>query len=107
MRVAKFNVPVFMLTKFLDFINKQGLKSTIVSKKEEIYQIEIPFMIGQAPIIGEMEELVEVLAILVLGSVTALSRLVTMTESIQSKKSGNQKQTIKKVVFSKILLSKM
>ena len=68
MRVAKFTVPVFVLTEFLDYINKKELKSTIVSKKANMYNIEIAYTKEQAPVIDEMEELVDVLVVLTLVS---------------------------------------
>lgn len=64
MRAAKFNVPVLVLPEFLDYVNTKGLKSTIVSKKDDVYTIEIPYTKEQAPIIDEMEELVKVLVVL-------------------------------------------
>ena len=76
MRTAKFIIPVSVLTEFLDYINSQGLKSTIVSRKEDVCDIEIAYTKEQAHIIDDMEEFVNLLVGLVLASITALAYLV-------------------------------
>ncbi len=76
MRTAKFIIPVSVLTEFLDYINRQGLKSTIVSRIEDVCNIEIAYTKEQAHIIDDMEEFVSLLLGLVLASITALAYLV-------------------------------
>lgn len=86
MRVAKFTVPVFVLTEFLDYVHTKGLKSTITSKKQDVYTIEIAYTKEQAPIIDEMEELVDILVVLTIVSLSALSYLVAATKKSPPKK---------------------
>ena len=76
MRTAKFIIPVSVLTEFLDYINSQGLKSTIVSRIEDVCDIEIAYTKAQEHIIDDMEEFVNLLVGLVLASITALACLV-------------------------------
>jgi hypothetical protein len=101
MRVAKFTVHVLVLTEFLDYINKKGLKSTIVSKKADVYNIEIAYTKEQAHIIDEMEELVDVLVVLTLVSLSALSYLAAAVQKRQPKKPAPLKTTGKKHCFFK------
>lgn len=107
MRVAKFNIPVFMLTEFLNYIHTIGLKSTIVSKKEDVYHIEIPYTKEQASLIGDMEELVDILVVLTIASLSALSYLVEASRKSQPKKSIPTRRTIhKKHCFFKDFVAK-
>ena len=101
MRIAKFTVPVVVLTEFLDYINSRGLKSTIVSKKEDVYHIEIPYTKEQESIIDEMEELVDVLVALVAISITALSYLAIEVQKNRTKKSTTVKSVNKNYCFFK------
>lgn len=101
MRVAKFNVPVFVLTEFLDYINTKGLKSTIVSKKDDMYNVEIAYAKEQAHIIDEIEELVDVLGILALVFISALSYLVAATQKSRPKKTASSKNDNRKHCFFK------
>ena len=106
MRNAKFNVPVIVLPEFLDFINSKGLKSTIVSKKDDVYNVEIPYTKEQAHIIDEMEELVEVLVVLTVVTLSALSILAAASQNQQAKKRSPSKTLNKNHCFFKDLLLK-
>ncbi len=103
MRVAKFTVPVLVLTEFLDYINAIGLKSTIVSKQADAYNIEVPYTKEQAPLIEDMKELVDVLVVLVLASLSALSSLATAAQKRQVKKPAPLKTVNKKYRFNAFL----
>ena len=76
MRTAKFTVPVSALTGFLEYVHTKGLKSTITSKKEEKYIIQISYTKEQTPIIEELQELIKVLGVLFLASIQTLIDLL-------------------------------
>ena len=56
MRTAKFNVPVEVLTDFLDAVSEKELNSTVVSKTEDVYHIEVDFDKDESSSIDELEE---------------------------------------------------
>ena len=56
MRTAKFNVPVEVLTDFLDAVSDKELNSTVVSKTEDVYHIEVDFDKEESSSIDELEE---------------------------------------------------
>ncbi len=56
MRTAKFNVPVEVLTDFLDAASDKELNSTVVSKTEDVYHIEVDFDKDEYSSIDELEE---------------------------------------------------
>jgi hypothetical protein len=99
MRTAKFNVHVCGLTEFLNYINSQGLKSTIVSKKDDVYNIEITYTREQAPIIAEMEELVDVLIVLASAFTAVLTYLAAAFQKRGTNKPAPSKTVNKKHCF--------
>lgn len=101
MRIAKFNVPVSVLTEFLDYIDAKGLKGTIISKKDDMSSIEIPYTKEQASIIDELEELVNVLVVVTMASLTALSYLLVAAQKNQPQKNTSSKAGNRKVCFFK------
>jgi hypothetical protein len=101
MRTAKFNVPVSVLTEFQYFINAKGLKSTIASKKDDVCNIEIPYTKEQVSIIDELEELVNVLVVVTMASMTALSYLIAAAQKSQPPKKTSSKATNEKPCFFK------
>ena len=100
-KTAKFNIPVSMLTEFIDFINSQGLKGTILSKKDDMYNIEIPDTKEQSYIIKGMTELVGVFTTLALVSLSVLSSLAAAAQNSQAKKPAPAKAVNKKYCFFK------
>ena len=56
MRTAKFNVPVEVLTDFLDAVSDKELNSTVVSKTEDVYHIEVDFDKEESSSIDAIEE---------------------------------------------------
>jgi hypothetical protein len=101
MRIAKFNVPVSVLTEFQYYINAKGLKSKIISKKDDMCNIEIPYTKEQASIIDELEELVNVLVVVTMASMTALSYLIAAAQKSESHKNTSSKATNGKACFFK------
>ena len=61
MRTAKFDVPVEVLTEFIDAVCDKELNSTIVSRTEQEYNIEIDYGKEEERIIDELEEELETL----------------------------------------------
>ena len=98
-KTAKFNIPISVLTEFIDFINSQGLKGTIVSKKDDMYNIEIPYTKEQAYIIEGMKELAEVFSTLALVSLSVLSSLAAAGQNSQAQKPAPAKTVNKKHCF--------
>ncbi len=56
MRTAKFNVPVEVVTDFLDAVSEKELNSKVVSKTEDVYHIEVDFDKEESSSIDELEE---------------------------------------------------
>jgi hypothetical protein len=56
MRTAKFNVPVEVLTDFLDAVSDKELNSTVVSKTEDVCHLEVDFDKDESSSIDELEE---------------------------------------------------
>lgn len=56
MRTAKFNVPVEVLTDFLDAASDKELNSTVVSKTKDVYHIEVDFDKDESSSVDELEE---------------------------------------------------
>lgn len=56
MRIAKFDVPAEVLAEFIDAVCDKELKSTIVSRTEDEYNIEIDFDKNDVDKIDELEE---------------------------------------------------
>jgi hypothetical protein len=59
MRTSKFDVPVEVLTEFLDASCDKGLNSTIVAHAEDEYTIEIDYEKAESSLIDELEEILE------------------------------------------------
>jgi hypothetical protein len=59
MRTSKFDVPVEVLTDFLDASCDKGISSTIVSRTRNEYKIEIDYEKEEASLIDELEEELE------------------------------------------------
>ncbi len=84
-RTAKFDIPVNALTEFIDFINNQGLKATVLSKNDDLYKIEIPYTKEQSHIIEGLKDLIDVLTALAIVSVSVLASLATPARNSQAK----------------------
>jgi hypothetical protein len=84
-RTAKFDIPANALTEFIDFINMQGLKPRILSKKDDMYKIEIPYTKEQSHIIEGINDLLYVLTTLALASLAALASLSAAAKNNQTK----------------------
>jgi hypothetical protein len=104
-RIIKFTVPASVLTEFLDYINSKGLKSTIGSKKEDMYEIEVAYTKEQEPIIDEMEALVGVLVVLALASLSALSYLAEAAQKSPVQNTALEKPADKKQFLFKDFVS--
>ena len=89
-RTAKFDIPANALTEFIDFINMQGLKPSILSKKDDMYKIEVPYTKEQSHIIEGINDLLYVLTTLALVSLTALASLAAAAKSNQAKTSSDR-----------------
>jgi hypothetical protein len=61
MRTSKFDVPVEVLTEFLDASCDKGMNSTIVSRSRNEYNIEIDYEKEETSLIDELEEELETL----------------------------------------------
>jgi len=59
MRTSKFEVPVEVLTDFLDASCDKGMNSTIVSRNRNEYNIEIDYEKEETSLIDELEEELE------------------------------------------------
>lgn len=91
MRVAKFKIPVSVFPEFLKYTQPLGLKSTVISTKEEMYEIEIPFTKEQNSLIDELEQLIEVFLLVSVIGIVALYAL------IEEAKKQSKEKTIAKV----------
>jgi len=56
MRIAKFDVPAEVLAEFIDAVCDKELNSTVVSRTEDEYNIEIDFDKDDVDKIDELEE---------------------------------------------------
>jgi hypothetical protein len=61
MRTSKFDVPVEVLTDFLDAACEKEMNSTIVSRKRDEYSIEIDYEKEETSLIDELEDELETL----------------------------------------------
>jgi hypothetical protein len=61
MRKVTFDVPVEVLTEFLEAVSDKELNSTVVSKTDNEFNIEIDYDREESGIIDELEETLETL----------------------------------------------
>lgn len=61
MRKVTFDVPVEVLTEFLEAVSDKELNSTVVSKTDNEFNIEIDYDREESGIVDELEETLETL----------------------------------------------
>ncbi len=105
-RTAKFDIPANALTEFIDFINLQGLKPSILSKKDDMYKIEVPYTKEQSHIIEGINDLIDVLTALAIVSVSVLASLAAAAKNSRAK-TGSEIAKITPCLFKDFILQKV
>jgi len=100
-RTAKFNIQENLQPEFNVLINERGLKSTVISKKDEICVIEIIYTKEQTPIIDETEKIIDVFIALASVCTSVLSELAKEAQKNQNQKAVSKKTVGKQQCFFK------
>jgi len=105
-KTAKFDIPVNALIEFIDFINNQGLKATVILKQDDMYKIEIPYTKEQSHIVEGIQDFMDVMATLALASLSVLNSLIEAGKNIQTKTTSKKPVQKSSCIFKDFILQK-